>query len=383
MTTKLPTGWKLEQLGDVASIVMGQSPSSSTYNDNQRGLPFFQGKAEFGKRYPTPKKYCSEPIRIAEFNDILMSVRAPVGPVNLSPGKCCFGRGLCAIRANEKLDQLYLFFYLRSIEHILSQQGQGSTFEAIGRNQVEEINIVYPTSKGTQREIVSVLEKADQVKALREDADELMKGYLWAIFSEMFASYTETEILGDHILFMTSGSRGWAKYYAENGDLFLRIENVGRNQLLLDDLTFVNAPKTQEAERTNVKPGDVLLSITADLGRTCVIPPKFPKAFVNQHLAILRLDQNLNPIFVAQYLTSSRGMSQINRLDKGGTKAGLNFADIRSIRIPLPPLKLQGQFANIVYQVEKLKEMQKQSRFSINNLFNSLKQKAFRGELAC
>src|SRR5690242_4777439 len=96
---------------------MGQSPPSSTYNNDGKGLPFFQGKAEFGDIYPTAVKYCSKPARIAAPNDILMTVRAPVGPVNLSPSECCIGRGLVAIRGKKsKIDQMYLFYFLRSIE---------------------------------------------------------------------------------------------------------------------------------------------------------------------------------------------------------------------------------------------------------------------------
>src|SRR5213594_2561165 len=101
-------GWVREPLRDVADIIMGQSPPSWTYNQEKNGLPFFQGKAEFGEIYPTVKKYCSKPARVAKRNDILMTVRAPVGPVNLSPSECCIGRGLAAIRGKEsKIDQIY------------------------------------------------------------------------------------------------------------------------------------------------------------------------------------------------------------------------------------------------------------------------------------
>ena len=87
--------------------------------------------------------------------------------------------------------------------------------------------------------------------------------------------------LGTLLTFLTSGSRGWAAHYAAEGDLFLRIQNVGRNKLLLDDTAFVRAPDTAEARRTQVQAGDVLLSITADLGRTAVIPDDIGRAFIN------------------------------------------------------------------------------------------------------
>jgi type I restriction enzyme, S subunit len=94
-----PDGWIDVVLSDIAFIQMGQSPDSSTYNEKGVGLPFFQGKAEFGKLFPTVRKWCSEPKKVAEAGDILLSVRAPVGPTNIAAERCCIGRGLTAIQA--------------------------------------------------------------------------------------------------------------------------------------------------------------------------------------------------------------------------------------------------------------------------------------------
>jgi len=112
---KIPTDWNVQELGDesIADIIAGQSPPSSTYNKENRGLPFLQGKMEFGEMFPSPTTYCLEPIKIAKKNDVLLSVRAPVGDVNIAPSECCIGRGLAAIRAKvDKLNHLFLFYYL-------------------------------------------------------------------------------------------------------------------------------------------------------------------------------------------------------------------------------------------------------------------------------
>ncbi|MCS7144515.1 MAG: restriction endonuclease subunit S, partial [Archaeoglobaceae archaeon] len=93
---KIPKDWEVVRLGEIAEIIMGQSPPSSTYNEDKNGLPFLQGKMEFGEIYPSPKLYCSQPIKIAEANDVLISVRAPVGDVNLAFLRVCIGRGLAA-----------------------------------------------------------------------------------------------------------------------------------------------------------------------------------------------------------------------------------------------------------------------------------------------
>ncbi|MFS8629949.1 MAG: restriction endonuclease subunit S, partial [Bacillales bacterium] len=122
---------KIQKVSEVCEIIMGQSPPSDSYNDKGIGMPFFQGKSEFGELNPTPKWYCSSPIRLAEVDDILISVRAPVGEVNLCQEKSCIGRGLAAIRVKEKNHYLYIYYFLQIAKESLSRMGQGSTFTAI------------------------------------------------------------------------------------------------------------------------------------------------------------------------------------------------------------------------------------------------------------
>jgi len=141
---KIPKDWKTEKLSSLATIIMGQSPPSSTYNKEGKGLPFIQGKMEFGKMYPSPTTYTSRPLKIAEKGDVLMSVRAPVGDVNIAPYKLCIGRGLAAIRFNPKMaNNLFYFYYLQSIKNRLESLGKGSTFKAITKKDLEELRIVY------------------------------------------------------------------------------------------------------------------------------------------------------------------------------------------------------------------------------------------------
>src|SRR5207247_2534949 len=141
MSEELPNGWAEAALPEVASLNIGQSPPSSTYNTEGRGLPFFQGKAEFGSLHPMPQKFCSAPTKIAESDDILISVRAPVGPTNLCHERSCIGRGLAAIRPHGEIPTRYLLFYLRSIEAWLATQGTGSTFTAISKSDLEELRV--------------------------------------------------------------------------------------------------------------------------------------------------------------------------------------------------------------------------------------------------
>ena len=131
---ELPKSWEWATLNDISTIILGQSPPSSTYNFERVGLPFFQGKAEFGKIYPTADRWCSKPKKIADKDDVLISVRAPVGPTNLASEKCCIGRGLAAIRAKKIILSKYIFYYFRSIENDWGRKSTGTTFKAITGN---------------------------------------------------------------------------------------------------------------------------------------------------------------------------------------------------------------------------------------------------------
>ena len=107
---------EVKKLKECCTIIAGQSPESKYYNSNGDGLPFFQGKADFGELYPSIRVYCSQPTKIAEKDDILLSVRAPVGPTNLAPCKVCIGRGLTAIRPSEVLLTRYVLLFFRYFE---------------------------------------------------------------------------------------------------------------------------------------------------------------------------------------------------------------------------------------------------------------------------
>ena len=138
---ELPPDWAAAPIGDVALVQMGQSPPSTTYNCDGVGLPFFQGKAQFGELHPEVRTWCSRPTQIALPGDILLSVRAPVGPTNLAASKCCIGRGLASVRPEAGIDLRYLLYAFRHYVGELDAKGTGTTFKAISGKIVREFPI--------------------------------------------------------------------------------------------------------------------------------------------------------------------------------------------------------------------------------------------------
>ena len=186
---ELPNGWRRCALPRFTRIVMGQSPPSTTYNHRGDGLPFYQGKGEFGDLYPTLNQYCSEPNKVARQGAILLSVRAPVGPTNLAQRDCCIGRGLAAIHSAGGVAPKFLLYLFRSIEPVLSGKGTGSTFKAITKGFVEGLEFNLPPLPEQDRivakieELFSDLDKGvESLKAAREQ----LKVYRQAVLKHAF-----------------------------------------------------------------------------------------------------------------------------------------------------------------------------------------------------
>ena len=181
---------EVKKLKECCTIIAGQSPESKYYNSNGDGLPFFQGKADFGELYPSIRVYCSQPTKIAEKDDILLSVRAPVGPTNLAPCKVCIGRGLTAIRPSEVLLTRYVLLFFRYFEAQLASKGTGTTFKAITQDVVKNLEIPIPPLPEQERIVARIEELFSQldagVETLKKTKAQLAV-YRQAVLKEAFS----------------------------------------------------------------------------------------------------------------------------------------------------------------------------------------------------
>ena len=142
----IPEAWRVGPLSDLAEITMGQSPSGKSYNENGDGMLFYQGRAEFGDRYPSIRLYTTEPSRIAEQNSVLLSVRAPVGDTNIAYNKCCIGRGLASIKAKHGFNS-FIFYMTKSLKDQFDlYNGEGTVFGSINRDSLNSMKVIVPSN---------------------------------------------------------------------------------------------------------------------------------------------------------------------------------------------------------------------------------------------
>lgn len=149
-----------EKLGNIVDLTMGQSPKSEYYNFEKQGLPFLQGNKDFGFKYPSLDIYTLNITKVAEKNDILMSVRAPVGDINIAPEKLCIGRGLCSLKMKES-NNIFLYYLLKYYSNVFINNESGTVFGSINKNDINNLNILIPKDIGDQYKIGQILNQID------------------------------------------------------------------------------------------------------------------------------------------------------------------------------------------------------------------------------
>ncbi len=391
-------------LGDagVAEITLGQSPPSSALNSIGEGLPFFQGKADFGRRSPTARVWCTVPERIAEAGDVLLSVRAPVGAVNVAVERCAIGRGVAAVRAGTRADRSFLPFAVQAIRRNLEARATGSTFESVNKAALLETEVPLP-SLPEQRAIAVALNLCLDAIDAHDAACMSATRVKVAATSELFSrgvrgeSQQETEIgpipeTWDLVGF--SAVREFLQYgtsvrctYGGGQYPVLRIPNIETGRIKATDLKYCDITPA-EAARYELRDGDLLFirtnGVIERLGTCAVYAGDPAKALFASYLIRARLKDGADPRFVAQYLGSRRGTSVIaeRATPAADGKFNLNTSIIDSLPLPLPPtLDEQREIAGILDTLDRKIDLHKRKRALLEELFKSLLQKLMSGEI--
>lgn len=373
-------------LKDICAINMGQSPDSNSYNDEGYGLPFFQGNADFGERYPIAKKWCSAPQKIAKPEDILISVRAPIGAVNYAKEKCCIGRGLAAITLDKsKVSKEFIFWLLKSKNQELNNKGVGSTFKSIGRKVLEE-TLVPDLTKEKQMRYSEILEKLYfiiQSRMLQQkELDELVK----ARFIEMFGDITignyeyETRKLGD-VSTIGSSHRVFTTEFVDTGIPFYRGTEIGElaNGIKPTEPYYISEEHYSRLTSDDTKPqiGDLLMPSICNKGQVWMVDTVEPFYYKDGRVLCISPDREIFDTKYLEYFMRIKTMIEYPKLGSGSTFAEFKIFLLKNIDVLIPPRYLQEQFADFVRQADKSKSVIEKSLKELETLQASLMQKYF------
>lgn len=379
--------WSSHKLGDYCEVIAGQSPEGKYYNDSGDGLPFYQGKKEFGDRYiGEPQKWTTKITKEAKAGDILMSVRAPVGPINFSTEHICIGRGLAAIRPSEKLDRDFLFYYLLSKQDEI-QGSEGAVFASINKSQIEDLSLSYVDLK-EQKRIVAILDQAfadiDKARALTEqnlkNARELFESYLQQVFSQRGEGWVETT-LGE-ISEVSSGGTPVKSNKSFWGGNIPWYSSGELNEIFTTDSKAKITQSGLDGSNAKLFPKGSLLIGMYDTAALKMSILDREGAF-NQAIAGVKPNSNLDLEFVLHSINFIK--PELLKLRRGVRQKNLNQSKIKSIPLWLPPLDEQRQVVErlrtVLKQTDQLTKIYSEKLSNLEELKRAVLQKAFSGEL--
>ena len=368
------------KLEEVCHINMGQSPSSSTYNEKGMGLPFFQGNADFGELHPSVRVWCSSPTKTANVGDILISVRAPIGAMNIADCSCCIGRGLAALTVDyKKIETKYLWYYLNYNNEELKAKGTGSTFKAINRKALEETEIPLPPLP-EQRRIAAVLDKVSELIALRKRQLDLLDEMVKARFVEMFGDPVRNEKGFSMIALSDLGSldRGRSKHRPRNDPKLLngpypliQTGEVTSAGLYINE--YHNTYSELGLQQSKMwKAGTLCITIAANIAQTSIL--SFDACFPDSVVGFIP-SSDVTSLYIHFWFSFFQKI--LEEQAPQVAQKNINLKILSELMVMVPPIELQNQFADFVQQVDKSKAAVQQGLDRLNLLKSALMQEYF------
>jgi len=368
------------KLSEVAEIIAGQSPPSSSYNTDGNGLPFLQGKADFGKISPKIRIWCDAPQKTAEPGDILISVRAPVGPTNICDLKACIGRGLSAIRVSNKIKREYLFGYLRANESKIASLGKGSTFKAITQRDLQNLIVPIPSIE-EQTQFVKLYEQSSELIEKRKQAIELLDKYLISTFLKMFGNPMSNPKNWDLKKFGAIGKldRGMSKHRPRNAP-----ELLGGDHPLIQTGDVSNSGiyiRTYKSTYSDIglkqskkwPIGTLCITIAANIAKTGILD--FDACFPDSVVGFVPDVRQTNNLFIHYWISFLQEMLERNA--PVSAQKNINLKILRDLDVFMPPIESQNKFAEIVKKTELIRQKMLIQSEELDNQFRALMQKAF------
>ncbi|HAT10939.1 MAG TPA: hypothetical protein DCS97_10180 [Planctomycetes bacterium] len=380
------------RLSAVCDVIAGQHIEAALYNDDSSGTPYLTGPADFGETIPIVTKWTSSPKVFAKRSDVLLTVKgAGVGKINYGCD-AAIGRQLMALRPHPtKLDQRYLFSFLRAKEMVINGMAEGATVPGIGKEHVFGLEIPLP-SLLEQRRIADILDRTDALRAKRRAALARLDELTQAIFFEMFGDpavnpkHWPVRTVGSLACKFSDGPFGSnlkSSHYVESGIRVIRLQNIGVGRFVDEDRAYISTEHFEDLAKHECRPGDVLIGTLGDPNlRACIQPQWLSVALNKADCVQLRADESVAlPRYISALLNHPSVERMAQSLMLGQTRVRISMGRLRDLNVPIAPLAIQRRYVEIEGSIDDLRSQHERSAQHTDSLFTSLQDRAFQGTL--
>ena len=328
------------KLEEIVDVTMGQSPKSEYYNTEKNGYPFLQGNRTFGFKYPTFDTYTTVMTKSAKAGDVIMSVRAPVGALNITPMDMCLGRGVCSLRMKNG-NQSFLFYMMKYyISHLLKKES-GTVFGSVNRNDISGLEVDIPEDAEEQNKIARYLEMIDDKIELNNAINNNLLEQASTLFNSAIQKSTSVVYAELGSLAEVKGGKRLPKginlVTTPNQHPYIRVRDLNNTVFasLSNDYEYVDDETQQSISRYIVSTGDLLISIVGTIGLTAIVDHTLNKANLTENCVKLTNIKNVIPEYLLLFLRSSQGVEAISKGTVGAVQLKLPIKNIQSIAVPL------------------------------------------------
>lgn len=390
----MKTGWQTRRISDFCEVIAGQSPEGKFYNAEGKGMPFYQGKKDFGEKFiDAPTTWTTHSTKVAQEGDILISVRAPVGPVNFATEKVCIGRGLAAIRSGADLYRDFLFYQLLHLQPVISGK-QGAVFASINKSEIEALPLAFAPLREQQR-IVGILDEAfDGIATAKVNAEKnlrnaraIFESHVNAVFTQEAEAWAQRR-LGD----VADTQYGLSESMNEEGKGY-KIFRMGEVQegRLIDTGRMKYADISQEEfQKYKLRLGDVLFNRTnsfALVGKTGIFEVEGDYCFASYLVRLVLKPSVMIPAFLNYFMNSELFQVSVKaKASRSINQANINATILSNESVRFPE-SLQEQrsivdrLASLRAETQRLESIYQRKLAALDALKKSLLNEAFTGQL--
>ena len=370
------------KLEDIVDVTMGQSPKSEYYNTEGKGYPFLQGNRTFGFKYPTFDTYTTVMTKLAKAGDVIMSVRAPVGDLNITPVDMCLGRGVCSLRMKNE-NQDFLFYMMKYyIPHLLKKES-GTVFGSVNRNDINGLEVNIPEDAQLQKKIARYLEMIDDKIELNNAINNNLLEQALTLYATQFSSLEFNGCIGDYCS-VKSGFAFKSSWWTNCGVQVIKIGSINQDNLNLLECSYVDEDKADRAKDFVVKAGDLLIAMTgATIGKFAMVPYSSEVLLVNQRVGKFFLGNN--PVeklpFIYCTLKQPKVYGEVVNRGQGSAQPNISASDIMSIPCVIPSQDAINDFNDMSQPLFDLIISNQRENQQLSELRNALLPKLMSGEL--